>query len=226
MFHKSPQKLRKIMRFSTWKYVVEKKLAMGQTLYESKMRPSSSWKCVSNCVFWQMHGIAYITEVLYNKRHRLMLHEPHQDEEHGLIQQCAHRDAVCKPFPEDIPPVSDYDVLHHHLLILSILLEYQALLLFSRNCTPLLLHCLPARERAFQPTLPVEIDGCSEHDHKGELEEEDAVEHEGLGLVPCFQPLCDDVRAGVDCERGETGDCDGWELHNGDVNRVKVGRRE
>jgi hypothetical protein len=30
------------MRFSTWKYVVEKKLAIGQTLYESKMSPNSS----------------------------------------------------------------------------------------------------------------------------------------------------------------------------------------
>jgi hypothetical protein len=42
MFHSSPQKLRKIMRFSTGKYVVEKKLAMGQTLYESKINPNSS----------------------------------------------------------------------------------------------------------------------------------------------------------------------------------------
>ena len=43
MFQSSPQKLRKIMRFSTGKYVVLKKLAMGQTLYESKMRPNSSF---------------------------------------------------------------------------------------------------------------------------------------------------------------------------------------
>jgi len=43
MFHNSPQKLRKIMRFSTGKYVVEKKLAIGQTLYESKISPRSSF---------------------------------------------------------------------------------------------------------------------------------------------------------------------------------------
>jgi hypothetical protein len=30
------------MRFSTGKYVVEKKLAMGHILYESNMRPKSS----------------------------------------------------------------------------------------------------------------------------------------------------------------------------------------
>lgn len=43
MFHNNPQKLRNIMRFSTGKYVVEKKLAIGQTLYESNMRPKSSY---------------------------------------------------------------------------------------------------------------------------------------------------------------------------------------
>jgi hypothetical protein len=42
MFHINPQKLRKIMRFSTWKYVVEKKFAIGQTLYESNIRPNNS----------------------------------------------------------------------------------------------------------------------------------------------------------------------------------------
>jgi hypothetical protein len=42
IFQSNPQKLRNIMRFSTWKYVVEKKLAIGQTLYESKMSPNSS----------------------------------------------------------------------------------------------------------------------------------------------------------------------------------------
>jgi hypothetical protein len=42
IFHNRPQQLRKIMRFSTGKYVVEKKLAIGQILYESKMRPKSS----------------------------------------------------------------------------------------------------------------------------------------------------------------------------------------
>jgi hypothetical protein len=43
MFHNRPQKLRKTMRRSTGTKVVLKKLAIGQTLYESKMRPKSSY---------------------------------------------------------------------------------------------------------------------------------------------------------------------------------------
>jgi hypothetical protein len=42
MFHIRPQKLRKIMRRSTGQYVVLKKLAIGQTLYESQMSLKSS----------------------------------------------------------------------------------------------------------------------------------------------------------------------------------------
>jgi hypothetical protein len=61
----------------------------------------------------------------------------------------------------------------------------------------------------------MKIYGCSEDDHKGELEEEDVVKHEGLRFVPCFQSLRDDVGAGVDGEGGETRHCDRWELHRG-----------
>lgn len=59
----------------------------------------------------------------------------------------------------------------------------------------------------------MEVDGCSKHDHEGELEEEDAIEDEGLGFAPCFQPLGYNVGAGVDGESGETRDCNRRELH-------------
>jgi hypothetical protein len=115
MFHNSPQKLRNIMRFSTWKYVVEKKLAIGQTLYESQMRPRSSYLQVSLVDI--MYGWTYVVEVLRYQGHGLVLQKAHQDQEHGLIEQRTHRDAVGKPFLEYIPPVSDPHIFLDHFLV-------------------------------------------------------------------------------------------------------------
>lgn len=137
------------MRFSTGKYVVEKKLAIGQTLYESKMRPKSSFPYVSlqTCIVESIS--AYISEILHDHRNRLVLEEPDKDQEHGLIEQCTHGDAVCEPLPEDVPPVPDSDILFHHLLILSIILEHHALLLVANTRLSLLSDSLPAWESAF-----------------------------------------------------------------------------
>jgi len=202
------------MRFSTWKYVVEKKLAIGQTLYESKMRPKSSYIICQPQFACHIACSTYVVEVLCDQGQGLVLQKAHQDQEHGLIEQRPHRDAVGKPLPEYVPPVPDPDILLHHLLVLSIILECDALLLFSSTRRAFLLHSLPARKGALQPTLPMEVYGCGEHDHEGELKEEDAVEYEGLGFVPCFEALRDDVGAGVDCERRETGNCNWWKLHH------------
>jgi hypothetical protein len=48
----------------------------------------------------------------------------------------------------------------------------------------------------------MEVDWCGKHDHEGKLEEQDVVKHEGLGVVPGFQSLSDDIRARVDGEGG------------------------
>ena len=57
----------------------------------------------------------------------------------------------------------------------------------------------------------------SENDHDGELCEEDTVEDEGLGFVPCFEALRNDVAARVYYERGETGRGNRRELHDGEA---------
>ena len=68
----------------------------------------------------------------------------------------------------------------------------------------------------------MKVDGRGEHDHEGELEEEHAVEDEGLGFVPSFEALGDYIGAGIDGEGGEAGDCDGRELHCGEWCRGKA----
>jgi hypothetical protein len=202
------------MRFSTGKYVVEKKLAMGQTLYESKMRPKSSCKCVRTPFPRDLASCpTYVVEILRNHRHSLVLQAAHQDQEHGLIQQRTHCNAICKPLSEYVPPIPNSDIFLDHFLVLSIILQRYALLLFSSRRHALLLHCLPARECAFQPALPVEIDRRCKHDHEGELQEQNTIKYERLGFAPCLEPLRDDVRAGIDCKGGEARDCDRRELH-------------
>lgn len=96
MFHSRPQKLRKTIRRSTGMKVVLKKLAIGHTLYESKMRPKSScsgvslWVCFGSSNPWS----TYVSEILADHSHGLTLHDANQDEEHGLVQQGAHGDAL------------------------------------------------------------------------------------------------------------------------------------
>ena len=46
--------------------------------------------------------------------------------------------------------------------------------------------------------------GCGEYNHDGELGEENTVEDEGLGFVPCFKALRNNVAARVYGEGGET----------------------
>lgn len=54
MFHNKPQKLSKIMRRSTGQYVVLKKLAIGQTLYESQISLKSSCQNVNELLALQL----------------------------------------------------------------------------------------------------------------------------------------------------------------------------
>jgi hypothetical protein len=75
------------MRRSTGIKVVLMKLAIGQTLYESKMRPNSSCSSISSThgsrsSAWPTH----ISKVLPNHHHRLSLHKTNQYQEHGLVQ--------------------------------------------------------------------------------------------------------------------------------------------
>lgn len=144
----------------------------------------------------------HVVEILRDHRNRLVLQEAHQDQKHRLVQQCTYRDAVREPLPEDVPPVSNQNIFFHHFLILPIILQWCAFLLLSNRRYALLLYRLPAWKCALEPALPVEVDGCSEHDHECELEEEDAVEYEGFGFVPCLQALCDNIRARIDSEGG------------------------
>lgn len=52
---------------------------------------------------------------------------------------------------------------------------------------------------------------CCKHYHEGELEEEHAIEDEGLCVAPCLEPLSDDIGAAVDNERRPAGDEHGVE---------------
>jgi hypothetical protein len=66
------------MRFSTGKYVVEKKLAIGQTLYESKIRPKSS--CITCQLIHTPVARLYsthVSKVLHNQRNSLVLQKTH-----------------------------------------------------------------------------------------------------------------------------------------------------
>jgi hypothetical protein len=84
------------MRRSTGINVVLKKLAIGQTLYESKMRPKSSWVYVNHCICNSrlMTSWTYISKVLRNQCHGFTFHDTDQDKEHGLIQQRTHGDTL------------------------------------------------------------------------------------------------------------------------------------
>lgn len=167
---------------------------------------------VSTCFQLSIIPVTHIPKVLNDQCYCFVFHDAHQDQEHGLVQQGAHGDALStvsfigtcatistthigKPFLEDIQPIPNPDLLLDDLLILAVFPQHYALLLFSCICRTRLADSLPAREGALEPMLPVIVDWRGQDDHDEELAEEDAVEDEGLGLVPCLEPLGDDVGA-------------------------------
>lgn len=123
---------------------------------------------------------------------------------------------IGKPLLEDVPPVS-----HSHLFLdispgLSILLEHYALFLFALSNRSRVRRGRPPGECAFKPVLPMVVYRRGQDDHDGELREEDTVEDEGLGFVPCFEALRNDVAAGIYGERGQTRRGNRRELHGGE----------
>lgn len=75
MFHNNPQKLRKTIRRSTCTYVVLKKLAIGQTLYESQIRPNSSYDLLVLPRILSRSSSTYIPKVLHDQRDCLALQQ-------------------------------------------------------------------------------------------------------------------------------------------------------
>lgn len=123
---------------------------------------------------------------------------------------------IGKPFSKDIPPIPHSNLLFDDTATIAILLEHDALFLLAISHCPCLFYRLPPGERTFKPVLPMIVYRRSKDDHDGELCEEDTVEDEGLGFVPCFEALRNDVAARVYYERGETGRGNRRELHDGE----------
>lgn len=166
----------------------------------------------------------YVVEALHNLRIRPAFQKAYQDQEHGLVQECAHSDAlqlvstshpfpdqstyVCEPLLEDVEPIAFQDILLQHALVLSILLQKHSLLcsiaILSRSL-PCPRDCLPPGEGALEPMLPVVVHRRSKHDHEGKLEEQHAIEDEGLLVTPRLEFLCDNIGAAVNEQCGSAG---------------------
>lgn len=83
-------------------------------------------------------------EAPHNLSACLALQKTYQDQEHCLVEQCAHCDAlakrqyifghdecityVCEPLLKDVEPIALSDFLLYHALIVSILLQENSLL--------------------------------------------------------------------------------------------------
>ena len=151
MFQSSPQKLRNTMRRSTGTYVVLKKFAIGQTLYESKIKPKSSYNfhehltnCASMSRLLTFLKSCMIRAMVLPFKRPIKIRNMDWLSSAPMVMHCLRHQQyiraskeqaqiiyVCEPFPEDIPPTSHAHFFFDDPPVCAILPQHDALLLFA-----------------------------------------------------------------------------------------------